>query len=112
MYVGYTLCFRVAKFIGRAHNMLFGGAYCREHIVTLQSSQKRRPSTYKRATSGVSASNSCPFSHLLIEMALPMLYAEPKIKEPLYFSGNLVLHFKRNGSRLREQRYAVCTTVS
>ena len=39
------------------------------------------------------------------------IYAESKIRECLYFSRNLVLHFRRNGSRFREQRYTVSSPV-
>ena len=38
-------------------------------------------------------------------------HAEPKLRQPLYFSSNLVLHFRRNGSRFREQRYCVSSPV-
>ena len=38
-------------------------------------------------------------------------HTEPKMKEPLYFSRNFVLHLRRNASRFREQRYAVSSRV-
>ena len=39
------------------------------------------------------------------------IYTESQIREPLYFSRNFVLHFRRNGSRIREQRYTVSSPV-
>ena len=39
------------------------------------------------------------------------IHRTPKIKEPLYFSRNSVLYFRRNGSRFREQRYAITSPV-
>ena len=35
----------------------------------------------------------------------------PKIKEPFNFSRKLVVHFRRNCSRFREQRYAISSSV-
>ena len=40
-----------------------------------------------------------------------IILEEPKIREPLYFSWNLVLHFRRNGNRFREQSYAISSSV-
>ena len=34
-----------------------------------------------------------------------------KIRKPLYFSRNLVLQFRRNGSRFQLQRYAISSSV-
>ena len=38
-------------------------------------------------------------------------HAEPKLRQPLYFSRYLLLHFRRNASRFREQRYCVSSPV-
>ena len=47
-------------------------------------------------------------------IAFFVLYTEPKIREPLYFTRKYVLHFERNVRRFREQGYAfsypVCPT--
>ena len=48
---------------------------------------------------------------ILIEMALPMLYAEPKIRNSCISPGTWCCT-SGGMAALREQRYAVCKTVS
>ena len=54
----------------------------------------------------VKHSTTEPLRSLLIYSKIEQIYAEPKIREYLYLSRNLVLHFRMNGGRFREQRYA------
>ena len=48
-------------------------------------------------------------SHMVLYKHL--FYAEPKMRERLYFSRDLLLHFRRNGSKFRRLKHAIVSLL-
>ena len=51
------------------------------------------------------------FCDLAIGYNLSQIYTEPKTRERFFFSRNLVLHFRKNDSRFREQISTISSSV-